>query len=118
MRPETAAALFSMSQAADRIAEVTLGANLERLRTEWVMQSAVERQFEIMGEALARIRSLEEPVYERVPGAAKIVGLRNVIIHGYDIVDPAILWSIVEERLPELRSLLAGLMEEASQQEL
>ncbi|MCL4284853.1 MAG: DUF86 domain-containing protein [Fimbriimonadaceae bacterium] len=53
-----------------------------------------------------------------MPDAAKIIGLRNIIIHGYDSVDPAILWAIVEDRLGELRALLEALLEEARKQGL
>lgn len=118
MRPETAAALYDMSQASGRIAEATQGKNLEQYQGDWLLQSAVERQFGILGEALVRVRDLEGPVFERVPDRSKIVGLRNIIIHGYDAVDPVVLWSIVEERLPELRKLLAELLEEARSQGL
>ncbi|BBO24516.1 MAG: DUF86 domain-containing protein [Fimbriimonadaceae bacterium] len=118
MRPETAAALFDMSRAAERIAEVMYGVTLEGFRSQWIIQSAVERQFEILGEALVRVREFERPIYERIPDAAKIIGLRNIIIHGYDSVDPAILWAIVEDRLGELRALLEALLEEARKQGL
>jgi len=42
-----------------------------------------------------------------------MIGLRNILIHGYHAVDPRVLWAIVEERLPELRPLLKELLEEA-----
>src|SRR4029077_1344562 len=81
MRPETAAALYDMSQAADRIVEATQGKVFDDYQGDWYFQSAVERQFEILGEALARIRDLERPIFEQFPEAAKVVALRNVIIH-------------------------------------
>ncbi len=73
-------------------------ATFELYETSWLMKSAVERQFTILGEALVRVRDLELPIYGRFPDAAKIIGLRNIIVHGYDAVDPRVLWSIVEER--------------------
>ena len=69
-------------------------------------------------EALARIRDLERPIFEQIPDAAKVVALRNIIIHGYDAVDPKVLWAIVEDRLPELTALLSRLLEEARRQGL
>jgi uncharacterized protein with HEPN domain len=113
MRPETAAALYDMNRASARIAEATSGRSFQDLESNWLLQSAVERQFEILGEALARIRDLEPSMYDRIPNAAKIVGLRNIIIHGYDIVDSAILWAIVEDHLAGLLHLLDELIEEA-----
>ncbi len=118
MRPETAAALQDMSRAVERIAEASAGKSFDDYAADWLLQSAVERQFEILGEALGRIRGFERPVFERFPDADKIVGLRNILIHGYDAVDPAILWSIVQDRLAGLRSLLGELLDEANRQGL
>ncbi len=118
MRPETAAALYDMSMAAERIAEATRGKTFPEYESDWYFQSAVERQFEILGEALVRVRDLERPIYYRIPDAEKIVGLRNIIIHGYDAVDASILWAIVEERLADLRNILASLLDEAKRQGL
>ncbi len=118
MRPETAAALYDMSQAANRIVAATEGKAFDDYQADWYFQSAVERQFEILGEALARIREFEQPIFEQIPEAAKVVALRNVIIHGYDAIDPRVLWAIVEHRLPELRTLLTRLLEEAGRQGL
>lgn len=118
MRPETAAALYDMDVAAGRIAEAAAGKSLEEYGSDWYFQSAIERQFGILGEALVRIRGLDPRLYERIPEAAKIVGLRNVLIHGYDTIDPKIVWSILEERLPELREVLAELLDEAHRQGL
>ena len=118
MRPETAAALYDMSEAADRIVEATRDKTIDDYQRDWYFQSAVERQFEILGEALARIRDLERPIFEQFPEAARVVALRNIIIHGYDAVDPKVLWAIVEDRLPELRALLSRQLEEARRQGL
>lgn len=118
MRPETAAALFDMDRAAARIMEATAGRTFADYEADWYFQSAVERQFEILGEALARVRDFEASIFERITDGAKIVGLRNVIIHGYDTVDPAILWAIVDEKIAGLRLALGELLEEASRQGL
>ncbi|MDX2066713.1 MAG: HepT-like ribonuclease domain-containing protein, partial [Fimbriimonadaceae bacterium] len=96
MRPETAASLFAMHLAATRAVEATAGRTFEEFGQDWRLQSAVERQFEVIGEALSG------PMYQRFPDGEKIIGLRNVLSHGYDAVDPAVLWSIAAGRLPEL----------------
>jgi len=113
MRPETAAALYSMHLAASRVLEATRGRTFEEFAQDWLLQSAVERQYEVIGEALSRIRNQDELVYRKVPDGDKIIGLRNVLSHGYDSVDPAILWSIATGRLPELLTLLDALLAEA-----
>lgn len=118
MRPETAAAIFDMDRAADRIAEATAGKTLSDYEADWYFQSAVERQFEILGEALVRVRDKERAIYDRIPDSEKIVGLRNIVIHAYDTIDPAILWAIATERLTDLRVILGDLLDEAQRQGL
>ena len=63
-----------------------------------LLRSAVERQFEIIGEALNRASQLDETVESLVPELRRIVGMRNRIIHGYDSVDDELIWSIVQDR--------------------
>lgn len=109
MRPETAASLYDMHQAADRIAEATLGHDYHSFVDSWILVSAVERQLAIIGEALVRIRERDREVFEAIDDAPKIVGLRNLIVHGYDAIDPEVLWSLIEEKLPLMRLTLAGL---------
>jgi len=118
MRPETAAAVYDMSLASKRISEAVANESAESFRSNWLVQSAVERQFGILGEALVRIRELEEPVYDRFGEPEKIIGLRNILIHGYDAVDASVLWTIAKDRLPDLATFLEDLLVEAGGQGL
>lgn len=118
LRPETAAAVYDMRMAATRIEEAVAERTFADYTSGWMLQSAVERQFEIFGEAMVRIRDLERPVFDRFKEPEKIVGLRNVIIHGYDRVDPRILWAIATEELPGIRVVLDQLLAEAERQGL
>jgi uncharacterized protein with HEPN domain len=62
---------------------------------------AVERNIEIIGEALNRIISKNPDI--EISNARKIVDTRNRIIHGYDSVSDEIIWSIVINHLPILQ---------------
>ena len=73
------------------------------------MQSAVERKFEIIGEALYRIRRLDGCFLSKITDADKIIGFRNVIIHGYDIIDSKIIWDAVKFNLPTLKAEVRSL---------
>lgn len=72
------------------------------------LRRAIERDIEIMGEAMNRILKSDPDI--PITNARKIVDARNYIIHGYDSLSPDILWSIVVNHLPllekETRSLL------------
>jgi uncharacterized protein with HEPN domain len=74
-------------------------------------QAAVERKFEIIGEALNRISASDPAILKRISGYRRIIGFRNVISHGYDVVDLEIVWDAVRNHLPvlirEVEELLA-----------
>ena len=75
-----------------------------------MMRKAIERNLEIIGEAMNRILK-EEPTFA-VANARKIVDLRNTIIHGYDVVNDANIWSIVINHLPKLKEEVQKLLNE------
>ena len=64
----------------------------------------MERQFEIIGEALNRLSKEAPDLARRVPDLRKIVGFRNVLIHGYAVIDDGRVWEIVTTLLPPLHA--------------
>lgn len=73
---------------------------------------AVEREFEIIGEALGRL-SIDDPVTaEGIDELPRIVGFRNRIIHGYDTIDDATVWGVIEGHLPALLERVQALLGE------
>lgn len=92
-----------------RILEFTHGLSEEAFQDSEILQSAVERQFEICGEALGHLRG-EEEIEKLVPDLHKIVGLRNRLIPGYDSIDDEMLWSVVVQKIPELHGQLASVL--------
>jgi uncharacterized protein with HEPN domain len=72
-----------------------------------LLKRAVERELEIIGEAMNQILKLEPNI--AITHARKIVDVRNFVIHGYDKVDDAIIWSIVIKYLPQLKEQVQNL---------
>ena len=62
---------------------------------------AVERNIEIIGEAMSRILKVESEI--EISNSRKIVDVRNRIIHGYDSVSDDVIWGIVIRNLPVLQ---------------
>jgi len=71
---------------------------------------AIERNIEIIGEALSRIITKDETI--KISNARKIVDTRNRIIHGYDSVSDEIIWGIVINHIPILQTEVKGLLGE------
>ncbi|WP_343054059.1 HepT-like ribonuclease domain-containing protein [Prauserella isguenensis] len=100
-------------EAALRAREATKGLTWDQYASDWLRQSAVERQLEIVGEALNRLRQGDPDTAVRIPDLRSIIGTRNVIAHGYDIVDHELIWSLVHDEIPTLCTVLETLLGEA-----
>lgn len=74
-----------------------------------LIKRAVERELEIVGEAMSRILKTEEAV--EIEHSRRIVDLRNRIIHGYDSVDDGVVWGILKIHLPKLKEEVQTLMQ-------
>jgi uncharacterized protein with HEPN domain len=76
-------------------------------------QAAVEREFEIIGEALTRLRREFPNVASRITELREVVDFRNLLSHGYESVDQRVVWSLAQHELPalvlELKRLAAEL---------
>ena len=75
------------------------------------LRSAVERKFEIMGEALNRIGKNDPGLLARIRDHRDIISFRNILIHGYDAIDDRIVWGVIEEDLDTLIEDVAKLTE-------
>ena len=71
-------------------------------------QKAIERNIEIIGEALNRILKVSPDI--AISDSRKIVDTRNRIIHGYDSITPDILWLIIKRSLPVLQEEVSKLL--------
>jgi uncharacterized protein with HEPN domain len=58
------------------------------------------------------VARLDAAMAEKIPDLRQIIAFRNVLIHGYAVIDPARVWRVVEENLPQLRAALADLLGE------
>jgi uncharacterized protein with HEPN domain len=93
----------------DEITQFTLDIeSLQAYEANRLVQRAVERNIEIIGEAVKRVTEGESPL--KIENARQIIATRNRIIHGYDSVDNAVVWSIVRKHLPLLRGEVEHLL--------
>jgi uncharacterized protein with HEPN domain len=66
-----------------------------------MLRRAVEREFEIIGEAMGRIEKIDPEI--NISGKRQIINMRNRVIHGYDKIDNEIIWGIIIRHLPTLK---------------
>ena len=83
MRRESLKYLYDVMQATGIIAKVCSTQTYQSFADDVVIRSAVERQFEIAGEALSQLGKIDPHTFERVPHAPQIVAFRNFLIHRY-----------------------------------
>ena len=112
MRRDPKSLLWDAREAAEVITRITAGKTFAEFDSDIVLRSAVERQFEIVGEARAQLARLDAAIAEKIPDLREIIAFRNVLIHGYAAIDRARVWRVVEDNLPQPRAALADLLDE------
>jgi uncharacterized protein with HEPN domain len=103
---------FDVEKACDLVLKFTRGITLDAFLRDEMVQSAVERQSEIIGEALKQAVSLDQTLSERISDVSRIIAFRNRLIHGYASVSPQVVWGIVTNDIPKLLTEIRVVMRE------
>jgi uncharacterized protein with HEPN domain len=115
MRPErTAKTLEDIRDAASFVLTATEGKTLGNYSEDRLLRQAVERNFEIIGEAVGRLARNDPVTTARLSEHERIVAFRNVLIHGYDLVDDDLVWETIRTKLPSLLSEVEELLKPES----
>ena len=109
MPPEARKLMVDIQSGIDDIRQFTSAMDLAGYRLDAKCRAAVERKFDIIGEACARIRDRFPELFSRIASGHQIIGFRNRLIHGYDNVDDAIVWDIVTRKIPVLAKEIESL---------
>jgi uncharacterized protein with HEPN domain len=102
MKDEVRTHLFDILEAGRAVRGFVDGKSFNDYVVDELLRSAVERKFEIMGEALNRMRRDAPQILEKIPNHRDIISFRNILAHGYDSVDDQIVWGIIQENLDDL----------------
>ncbi|MBN2212205.1 MAG: DUF86 domain-containing protein [Sedimentisphaerales bacterium] len=76
-----------------------------------LLRSAVERQFEIIGEAMKLLLQSNAAIAEQIPEYRRIIAFRNILIHGYFAIDNHVVWDVITGQLPILHKHVAVLLQ-------
>jgi uncharacterized protein with HEPN domain len=111
MPPDGRKYLWDAATAADLLFEFSSGKTFADYEADPLLRSAVERQFEIIGEALNQLSKTDPGLAATIPDLRRIVAFRNILIHGYAIVDDALVWQVLTEKLPGLAKVVSELLD-------
>jgi uncharacterized protein with HEPN domain len=101
--PKHAEKLFSdIITACEAVLLFVKGKSLYDFSQDLMLRSAVERQLEIVGEAVRRLRDLEPALVTKISEHKRIIDFRNVLAHGYDVLSEDIVWQVMTDKLPIL----------------
>jgi uncharacterized protein with HEPN domain len=73
--------------------------NFTNFKSDIILQRAIERDLEIIGEAIRKILEIEPNI--QITASKNIIGLRN-ILHAYDSIEPEMIWGIIQKNIPIL----------------
>ncbi len=109
---ETKKYLSEIQQATERLMRFTKNRTMKDYSNDDLLRAGVERQFEIIGEALNRIAKYDPGTLSRITDYKRIIAFRNILIHGYDIIDNQVVWDVIQNNLPTLRREIENLLKE------
>jgi uncharacterized protein with HEPN domain len=102
MQPKTPKLLDEIRDAAAFIAEVTDSVTEDDYRRNRLLRQSIERNFEIIGEAIRRLAQHDPAMAQRISGHQQIIAFRNTLIHGYDLIDHSVVWQVIQRDVPIL----------------
>ncbi len=81
---------------------------LQEYESNITVADAVERRLAIIGEALYKIDKMDKQI--SITNKARIISLRHILVHEYDLIEDATIWNIVHNHLPLLKSEVTGII--------
>lgn len=115
MSAEAKKYLWDVREATGRISRFIDGRTFDDYLNDEMLRAAVERQFEIIGEALNQLSKRDPDRAQRIPDLARIVAFRNILIHGYATVDDRLVWGVLEGQLPSLQQCVDELLDDGNE---
>ena len=112
MPPEARKYLEDVQQACELLLKFTSGKSIADYEGDPMLRSAVERQFEIIGEAMSGLARIDPATANRISYHERIIALRNILIHGYAEIDNRLVWDVLRTNLPTLQGEINTLLAE------
>jgi uncharacterized protein with HEPN domain len=75
---------------------------LDQYLLDRMIQSATERELQVIGEAVFQLSRIAKPIVVRITEHERIIRFRHILVHAYDMVDDRMVWSIIQAKIPTL----------------
>lgn len=102
--------LYDMANSCRFLVGYVSGRSFDDFRTDRGFRSAIERELQIIGEALLQLTKVSMTIAQRISDYNRIIRFRHVLVHGYDRLNQDVEWYIVTERIPVLLGELEDLL--------
>lgn len=113
MRPDRARVILEdIRDASSFILQATAGKKQEDYDLDRLLRNAVERNFEIIGEAMRRLARESPEAIRQINEYERIIAFRNILIHGYDLIDDELVWDTIERKVPVLLREVENLLKD------
>ena len=102
--------LYDMLDASGFLLQFTAGRTLDDYTRDRGFRSAVERQLQIIGDALIQLNKLAPRIARRISEHQRIISFRHVLVHGYDSLDHELVWYVIEHKVRDLYNEVHALL--------
>lgn len=106
--------LHDIHQAIQHVENFSKGKSFSDFEGDALLSSAIERQLEIIGEALNQLQRAAPEMASQIPEYRRIIAFRNVLVHGYAALDSRLVWGVIESKLPDLSRAVEDLLHTGS----
>lgn len=105
---------YDIREAISLLTEFTSGKTFDDYMHDAMLRPAVERELQIVGEAITQVARIDPQTAAGISGFRRIIAFRNILIHGYADVDNTLVWDVVEAKLPLLKREIELLLQDQS----
>ena len=113
MTRDREAFLFDIHDSAAFLLEFTRNENFSRYQKDRAFKRVIERELQIIGEAMFQLAKLDPAFAARITESEGIIGFRHVIVHGYFDLKPDVVWSVLKNKLGILSEEVKTLLTDA-----
>ncbi len=104
--------LYDIVSCCEFVLEAAKGKTVEDYKKDRLLRSALERELQIIGEAMMQLDNISPETAEQISQHRSIIGFRHVLVHGYSNLDPNTVWNVVETKINILLEQTKKLLQE------